>query len=184
MQSENLCQSNHSSLNFNKQNHLHGEHMKSAAIIFILLSFNIFGQDSTMNVRGLNIKLGMNIDDVWDMLGPKFNVVEDEAGNFFVSDNMDNPVCVVYFKNEKAVKIIKDWGTTYKTNAGQVFKILWNILKEKEKDLEKVTIVPEQIFDGNNDKSNILIYLNENRHLEISIRFNVTILEILEEKQS
>jgi len=52
----------------------------------------------------------------------------------------------IYFKNEKAVKIIKDWGTTYKTNAGQVFKILWNILKEKEKDLEKVTIVPEQIL--------------------------------------
>ena len=156
--------------------------MKSALIIF-LLSFTLFAQDDVMIVRNHEIKLGMNIDDVWDLLSSDFNVIEDQDGNFFVSDNMDNPVCVVYFKNELVVKIIKDWGSTYKTNAGQVFKLLWNILKEHEKDLNDVKIVPEQSFSAQGDKSNLLIYLNENRYLDISIRFNVTILEILEEKQ-
>lgn len=152
------------------------------AIIIIFLSLNLFAQDSTMNVRGYNIKLGMSLDDVWDLLASNFNVVEDDAGNFYISDNKDNPVCVINFKNEKAVKIIKDWGTTYKTNAGQVFKILWNILKEHEKDLNNVKIIPQQIFSAQGDKSSILIYMTENHYFEISIRFNVTILEVLEAK--
>ena len=132
-----------------------------------------------MNIRGLEVKLGMDIDDVWDLLSSKYNVIEDE-NNFYVSDNKDIPVCVITFENDKVEKIIKDWGTTYKTNAGQVFKILWNILREHEKDLNDVKIVPEQLFNADGDRSNILIYLSENRRLEINIRFNVTILEILE----
>jgi len=156
--------------------------MKSA-IIIILLSVNIFAQDSTMIVQGREIKLGMDIMDAWDVLSPNFNIVEDESGNFFVSDNKDNPVCVVYFKNEKAVKIIKDWGTSFKTNVGQVFKTLWIILKEHETDLNSVKIVPQQTYTSQGDKSSLLIYLKENRYLEITIKFNVTILEILEEKE-
>ncbi len=157
--------------------------MKSA-IIIILLSISLFAQDSTMNVQGYEIKLGMSMMDAWDMLGPNFNVIEDDAGNFFVSDNKNNPVCVVYFKNEKAVKIIKDWGTTYKTSVGQVFKTLWVILKEHETDLNSVKIIPQQSYSSEGDKSNLIIYLKDNRYLEISIRFNVTILEILETKES
>jgi len=156
--------------------------MKLAIFTIIILSLNLFAQDNTMNVRDHQLKLGMNIDDVWDALASDFNVVENE-NVFYVSDNMDNPVCVVYFKNEKVIKIIKDWGTTYKTNAGQVFKSLWNILKEHEKDMNDVKIVPQQSFTGQGDKFNILLYIADNRYLDISIRFNVTILEILEEKQ-
>jgi len=153
--------------------------MKSA-IIIILLSFSLFAQDSTMNIRGYEVKLGMSIDDAWDLLSSHFNVVEDETGNFYISDNKDNPVCVLNFENERVVKIIKDWGTTYKTNAGQVFKIFWNILKEHEKDLKEVDIIPQQIFSANGDKNSILIYMKENWYFEIAIRFNVTILEVLE----
>lgn len=156
--------------------------MKTALLI-LFFAINLFPQDDVMNVRGTEIKLGMSIDDVWDLLAPNYNVVEDEY-NFFVSDNKDNPVCVVNFKDEKVFKIIKDYGTTYKTNAGQVFKILWNVLKEHEKDLNDVKIVPEQIFSANGDKSNLFIYLSENRYLEINIRFNVTILEVLETPKS
>ncbi len=156
--------------------------MKLAIITILLLSLNLFAQDSTMNVRDHELKLGMNIDDVWDALASDFNVIEEE-NVFYVSDNMNNPVCVVYFKNEKVIKIIKDWGTTYKTNAGQVFKSLWNILKEHEKDMNDVKIVPQQSFTGQGDKFNILIYITDDRYLDISIKFNVTILEVLEEKQ-
>ena len=156
--------------------------MKSAIIIF-LLSLTLFAQDDVMIVRNHEIKLGMNVDDVWNMLSTEFNIAEDDEGTFYVSDNMDNPVCVVYFKNESVIKIIKDWGSTYKTNAGQVFKLLWNILKEHEKDLNDVKIVPQQTFSSQGDKSNLFIYMTENRYLDISIRFNVTIIEILEEKQ-
>ena len=156
--------------------------MKSTLLI-LLFTISIFPQDDVMNVRGLEVKLGMDIDDVWDLLSSKYNVIEDES-TFYVSDNKDNPVCVIYFENDKVQKIIKDWGTTFKTNAGQVFKILWNILREHEKDLNDVKIVPEQLFTADGDRSNILIYLAENRRLEINIRFNVTILEILDSPSS
>lgn len=152
--------------------------MKSLLLIFFL-TIGAFPQEDVINIRGLEVKLGMDIDNVWDLLSSNYNVIEDE-NTFYVSDNRDNPVCVVYFENDKVVKVIKDWGTTFKTNAGQVFKILWNILKEHEKDLDDVKIVPEQIFNASGDKSNILIYLSENKYLEINIKFNVTILEILE----
>lgn len=152
--------------------------MKSALLI-LLFAISIYPQDDVMNVRGMEVKLGMDIDNVWDLLSSNYNVIEDE-NTFYVSDSKDNPVCVVFFKDDKVEKIIKDWGTTFRTNAGQVFKVLWNILREHEKDLNDVKIVPEQIFDANGDKNNIIIILTENRHLEINIRFNVTILEILE----
>lgn len=154
-----------------------------SAIIIILFSITLFAQDSTMVVRDHELKLGMNIDDVWDELATDFNVIENSDNNFEVYDNMNNPVCLVFFKKEKVIKIIKDWGTTYKTNAGQVFKILWNILKEHEKDMDDVKIVPKQTFSGQGDKFNLLIYITDDRYLEISIKFNVTILEVLEEKQ-
>ena len=153
-----------------------------SAIIIILFSITLFAEDNTMVVRDHELKLGMNIDNVWDALASDFNVVEDD-NTFYVSDNMNNPVCVVYFKNEKVIKIIKDWGTTYKTNVGQVFKILWNVLKEHEKDMNDVKIVPQQTFSGQGDKFNLLIYITDDRYLDISIKFNVTILEVLEEKQ-
>ena len=156
--------------------------MKSI-IMIILLSITLFAQDDVMNVRGYEVKLGMNIDDVWDLLSSEFNVIEENDGNFYVSDNMNNPVCVVFFKDERVVKIIKDWGTTYKTNVGQVFKIFWNILKEHETDLNKVKIIPKQSFSSSGDKNDILVYIKDNRYLEINIRFNVTILEVLEEIQ-
>ena len=96
--------------------------MKSALLI-LFLAISIYPQDTVMNIRGLEVKLGMDIDDVWDLLSSKYNVIED-VNNFYVSDNKDIPVCVITFENDKVEKIIKDWGTTYKTNAGQVFKIL------------------------------------------------------------
>jgi hypothetical protein len=136
-----------------------------------------------MIVRNHEIQLGLSIDDAWKLLSSDFNIVEDDAGNLYVSDDMDAPVCVVYFKDGKVNKIIKDWGSTYKTNAGQVFKLLWNILKEHEKDLNDVKIIPQQTFSSQGDKSNLLIYFTDNRYLEISIRFNVTILEVLEDVQ-
>ena len=155
--------------------------MKSVFIV-ILFSLSLFAQDNAMSIRDHELKLGMNIDDVWDVLSSDFNVVEDQ-NVFYVSDNMNNPVCVINFKNEKVIKIIKDWGTTYKTNAGQVFKTLWNILKEHEKDMNDVKIDPQQSFSGQGDKFNIIIHISEDRYLDISIKFNVTILEVLEEKQ-
>ena len=96
----------------------------------------------------------------------------------------DGKMGVLEEKQQKAVKIIKDWGTTFKTSAGQVFKTLWIILKEYEKDLNNVKIIPQQTYSSDGDKSSIIIYLKENRYLEITIRFNVTILEILELKES
>ena len=60
--------------------------MKLIVITILLLSLNLFAQDSTMNVRDHEIKLGMNIDDVWDALASDFNVVENSDGNFEVYD--------------------------------------------------------------------------------------------------
>jgi len=134
-----------------------------------------------MNLRGYDIELGMDMMQVWEKLKSGFNVVEDEDSSFYISDNKNEPVGVIVFKNEKAVKIIKDWGTRTKNNVGQVFKTLWNILKQYEKDLDETKLIPLETYTEKGSKFSMLIYLTENRFLEITIQHTVTILEVLEE---
>jgi hypothetical protein len=152
--------------------------------VLILLTFSLYPQDRTMNLRGFDVELGMDMTQVWEKLKSGFNVVEDEAGIFYISDKNNEPVGVIFFENEIAVKIIKDWGTTTKTNAGQVFKILWNILKQYEKDLDAVKLVPLETFTEKGSKTSLIIYLTDDRYLEITIQHTVTILEVLEEKKN
>ncbi|HEY6626198.1 MAG TPA: hypothetical protein VIZ21_04530 [Ignavibacteriaceae bacterium] len=152
-------------------------------VFFVLIIFTIciFPQDRTMNLRGYDIELGMDMMQVWEKLKSGFNVVEDEDSSFYISDNKNEPVGVIVFKNEKAVKIIKDWGTRTKNNVGQVFKTLWNILKQYEKDLDETKLIPLETYTEKGSKFSMLIYLTENRFLEITIQHTVTILEVLEE---
>jgi hypothetical protein len=151
-------------------------------LVFILLTIGLSAQDSTMNLHGYDVNLGMNMMEVWENLKSGFNVVEEEDGTFYISDNNDFPVGVIIFKDEIAVKIIKDWGTTNKTNAGHVFKTLWNILKQYEKELDDVNLIPIETFTTKGSKFALQIYISENRYLEITIQHTVTILEVLEAK--
>jgi hypothetical protein len=152
-------------------------------IFFVLIVFTIciFPQDRTMNLRGYDVELGMDMMQVWERLKSGFNVIEDEDSSFYISDNKNEPVGVIIFKNEKAVKIIKDWGTKTKSNVGQVFKTLWNILKQYEKDLDETKLVPLETYTEKGSKFALQIYLAENRFLDITIQHTVTILEVLEE---
>lgn len=152
-------------------------------IIFILLSFNLLAQDRTMNLRGYDVELGMSMMQVGEIFKSGFNVVEDEAGSLYISDKNDAPVSVIIFKDEKVVKIMKDWGTTYKSNVGQVFKTLWNIFKQYDKELDAVKIIPLETYTPKGDKTNLQFYLTENRYIDVTIQHSVTILEIIEEKE-
>jgi hypothetical protein len=134
-----------------------------------------------MNLRGYDIELGMDMMQVWEKLKSGFNVVEDEDSSFYISDNKNEPVGVIIFKNERAVKIIKDWGTKTKSNVGQVFKTLWNILKQYETDLDETKLIPLETYTEKGSKFALQIYLTENRFLDITIQHTVTILEVLEE---
>ena len=150
-------------------------------LILIVFTICIFPQDRTMNLRGYDIELGMDMMQVWEKLKSGFNVVEDEDSSFYISDNKNEPVGVIIFKNERAVKIIKDWGTKTKSNVGQVFKTLWNILKQYEKDLDETKLIPLETYTEKGSKFALQIYLTENRFLDITIQHTVTILEVLEE---
>ena len=152
--------------------------------LFLILTLTITAQDRTMNLRGYDVELGMDMMQIWEKLKSGFNVVEDESGSFFISDENDEPVGVIFFENEIAVKIIKDWGTTNKSNVGQVFKILWNILKQYEKDLDAVKLIPLETFTPKGSKYALQVYLSENRFLDITIQHSVTILEVIEEKKN
>lgn len=152
--------------------------------LFLILTLTISAQDRTMNLRGYDVELGMDMMQIWEKLKSGFNVVEDESGSFFISNENDEPIGVIFFENEIAVKIIKDWGTTNKSNVGQVFKILWNILKQYEKDLDAVKLIPLETFTPKGSKYALQIYLSENRFLDITIQHSVTILEVIEEKKN
>ena len=152
--------------------------------LFIILTLTISAQDKTMNLRGNDIELGMDMMQVWEKLKSGFNVIEDEESSFYISDKNNEPVGVITFKNEIAVKIIKDWGTTTKSNVGHVFKILWNILKQYEKDMDDVKVIPLETYTEKGSKYALQIYLTENRFIDITIQHTVTILEVLVESEN
>jgi hypothetical protein len=155
--------------------------MMKTIFLLLLLSINLIAQGKSMDLRGYEVELGMTMDQVWEKLKSGFNVVEDEEGSFYISDKHSEPVGIIFFKDEIAVKIIKDWGTTNKSNVGQVFKILWNILKQYEKDLDAVKLIPLETFTPKGSKYALQIYLTENKFIDITIQHTVTILEVLEE---
>ncbi|MGB5530406.1 MAG: hypothetical protein WBQ32_10605 [Ignavibacteriaceae bacterium] len=150
----------------------------------ILLSLSLFAQDSSMSLRGNEIKLGMTVEQVWDDLESDLNVVEDINGNFYISDKYDAPVGIIVFKNEIVVKIMKDWGTTFKNNVGQVFKTLWNIFKQYDKELDAVKVLPLETYSPKGDKTTLQFYISENRFIDVAIQHSVTIYEIVEEKEN
>ena len=154
--------------------------MKTIFILF-LFSLNLIAQNNSMELQGYEIQLGMTMEQVWEQLKSGLNVIEDEAGNFYISDKNDTPVGIIVFENEVAVKIMKDWGTNNKSNVGQVFKTLWNVLKQYEKDLDATKVIPLETFTQKGSKYTLQIYLTENRYLDIAIQHTVTILEVLEE---
>ena len=157
--------------------------MKTLIILF-LLSLSLFAQDKTINIRGNEIELGMTMDQVWDNLKSDLNVIEESDGNFYISDKNNAPVGIIIFKDEKAVKILKDWGTSYTSNVGQVFKTLWKIFKQYEKELDAVKVLPIETYTPKGDKTSLQFYITENRFVDISIQHKVTIYEVIEEKEN
>src|SRR3970282_1899998 len=97
------------------------------ALLLIALPIISFAQSKSLSLRGTDIELGMGIRLVWGLIDPQLNVLEDDTGNLYISDKYDNAIGIIFFKDEKVVKVVKDWGTTYKSNVGQVFKVLWKL---------------------------------------------------------
>jgi hypothetical protein len=152
--------------------------------ILILLSLNLYAQDSSMNLRGNEIKLGMTMEQVWDNLKSDLNVIEDNDGNFYISDKYDAPVGIIIFNDEIVIKMVKDWGTSYTSNVGQVFKTLWKIFKQYDKELDAVKVLPIETYTPKGDKTSLQFYITENRFIDITIQHKVTIYEVIEEKEN
>ena len=80
--------------------------------ILIISSDIYFRSTKSLNLGGYNIELGMDEEFVYELLGPKFRLDVDENDNLFISDNSsDNTIGIIYFKNERVNKIVRDWGT-------------------------------------------------------------------------
>lgn len=149
--------------------------------LFILISFVSFAQTNSITIQGIEIKLGMSSEEIANLVEPDISVMEDEMGNYFLADaSTSTPLGIISFENDKTVKIMKDWGTAYKTNVGQVFKTLWNIFKQMGKENELVKVVPNEIYTPGGEKYSLNIYFDENHYLEINIMRNVLISEIVE----
>ena len=160
-----------------------GEKMKT---ILLLLSLSIvtFAQTRSLNLRGADIELGMNSKLVWDMIDPELNILEDDNDNLYITDKHDEKIGIIYIKDGIVVKVIKDWGTNYKTNVGQVFKILWKILKQYGEELNSVKISPLETFIPNGERTSLRLQMNDYKYIEILIQNTVTIYEVIEETGS
>lgn len=141
---------------------------------------SLYAQNNSIFLQGQEIQIGMTVDEIWDKLKPAFNVVEDTDGNFYISDDKDSPVGIIFFKDEKVVKVVKDWGTTFKSNVGQVFQTLWKIFKQYGDDLDSVKVLPIQNFTPSGDRMSLQFYITDNRYIDITIQHSVTIFEIIE----
>jgi hypothetical protein len=157
--------------------------MKTVLSIIILLSTTSFAQQSIV-LRNNEIELGMSIDKVWESLDTDLNILEDDEGSFYVSDKNDNPIGIIQFENERVNKVLKDWGTSYKSNVGQVFLTLWRIFRQYGEEVEPVKVLPVQTFTPKGEKNSMQFVIDEYRYIEIIIQHKVTIMEVLTEPES
>jgi hypothetical protein len=157
--------------------------MRCFLILIFITSFT-FAQSNSINLAGTDIELGMSAKEVWKLLNTNLKVSEDNDGNYYATDKANNPVGIVYFKDERVVKVIKDWGTTSRTNVGVVFKILWNIFRQYGEKTKIEEVLAQEIYTPTGEKFNLFFKIDNYRLLEINILRNVTIYEILEDPYS
>ena len=156
--------------------------MKTVLSLLILFTFIVQAQQSIV-LRNNEIELGMSVDKVWETLDSDLNIIEDDAGSFFVSDKNNNPIGIIQFNNERVNKVLKDWGTAYKSNVGQVFLTLWRIFRQYGEEVEPVTVLPIQTFTPKGEKNSLQFVIDEYRYIEITIQHKVTIFEVLIEPE-
>ena len=155
--------------------------MKVISLIIIVSGFTI-AQINVMRMAGLDVEPGMDKETLQNMID--YNVyleLEDDEGNIFLSHKGSNkPVGIINFKNNKVVKIQKDWGTSLQSNVGKVFKILWKIFRQYGEETKLLKVIPGEIFTPTHEQYNLNFYLDENHYVEIHIQHKVLIFEVLE----
>jgi hypothetical protein len=157
--------------------------MKTILSLIVLLSIISFAQTQSIVLRNNEIELGMSKDKVWETLDTDLNIIEDDVGSFFISDKNDNPIGIIQFENERVNKVIKDWGTGFKSNVGQVFLTLWRIFRQYGDEVKQVKVLPIQTFTPKGEKNSMQFVLDDYRYIDIIIQHKVTIFEILEEPE-
>jgi len=155
--------------------------MKTILLVLVLSAIN-FAQSTSINLAGYDVELGMYSETVWKLLSPIFLVSENDEGNYYVSDKGDNPVGIIIFKDDKVVKVIKDWGTTNKTNVGAVFKILWNIFRQYGEKSKISDVIAKETFSPTGEKYSLFFTIDKYHYIEINIFRNAAIYEVLEDQ--
>jgi len=155
--------------------------MKIISFLLIIAGFS-FSQQLSMQMAGLNIELGMEKETLLSMIDyGVYMELEDENGNIFLSHKgSEKPVGIINFKDNRVVKLQKDWGTSLQSSVGKVFKILWKIFRQYGEETELLKVMPNEIFTPTHEQYSLNFYLDENRYVEILIRHRVLIFEVLE----
>jgi hypothetical protein len=156
--------------------------MKFIALL-LFLPIIIFAQPKPLNLAGYDIELGMSEEYVYDLLGPKFRLDVDQNDNLFISDNSDNTVGIIYFKNQKVIKIVKDWGSGNKNNVSSVFKTLWNVFRQSGEESKLLKVMPLEIYTPSGEEYSLQFYINKYRYVDIKIFHSVYIYEVLVEPE-
>jgi hypothetical protein len=150
--------------------------------VFLLITGISFAQQQSMHMAGLDIELGIEKETLLNMIDYGIYMgSEDDAGNMFLSHkDSDKPVGIINFKNNKVVKIQKDWGTSLQSNVGKVFKILWKIFRQYGEETKLLKVMPNELFTPTHEQYNLNFYFDESRYVEILIQHRVLIFEVLE----
>jgi len=155
--------------------------MKIISFLLIITGFS-FSQQLSMQMAGLNIELGMEKETLLSMIDyGVYMELEYENGNIFLSHKgTEKPVGIINFKDNRVVKLQKDWGTSLQSSVGKVFKILWKIFRQYGEETELLKVMPNEIFTPTHEQYSLNFYLDENRYVEILIKHRVLIFEVLE----
>jgi len=155
--------------------------MKIISFLLIITGLS-FAQNQSMRMAGLDIELGMDKETLINRIDYNtYQDLEDDAGNMFLSyKTSDKPVGIIDFKNNKVVKIQKDWGTSLQSNVGKVFKTLWKIFRQYGEETELLKVMTNEIFTPTHEQYSLNFYLDKNRYVEILIQHRVLIFEVLE----
>jgi len=161
--------------------------MKKITIAFILFAGLTFGQEQTLTIGKIDLKLGSDKEEVLDLLDKTLYVEEDyndeHLFSIWDSDKRSYLYGAIKFNDSKKLSSIdKNWGTSVNDSHSQIFEQIIQLL-DIYKNNGEIKVETQEIFEPN-FKAKKLSFIQGKKVIELSLNGNRIILkELLKESE-
>lgn len=156
--------------------------MIKTTLYLLFISGLASAQQPSILVAGMEVELGMDRESIFDMINYDlyYDLLDENENVMIARHSDDQPAGIIYFENDKVIKVEKDWGSAYHSNVAKVFKILWNVFRQYGAETELLKVAAVEKFTPKGEKYSLKFYIDEFHYVFVNLQHKVFIFEVLE----